>query len=78
MILSYLNVFERICKHYIAMASKRKRLSLNEKIEILEFCPCNIHMGVHAFADTFSVSKTQIAYIILIIIQIYKYLYYKF
>lgn len=65
-ILLYLNVFDRIRKR-IAMASKRKRLILKEKIEILEFRACNTHIGhigVRAFVDNFSVSKTQISYII--------------
>jgi len=45
------------------MASKRKRLTLKEKIDILEFRTLNT-MGVRALADKFSVSKTQIADII--------------
>ncbi|KAL4104528.1 hypothetical protein QTP88_019823 [Uroleucon formosanum] len=45
------------------MASKRKRLTLKEKIDILEFRTSNT-MGVRALADKFSVSKTQIADII--------------
>lgn len=41
--------------------SKRKRLSLNENIDILEYPACNTNMGARAaFADKFSVSKTRI------------------
>jgi hypothetical protein len=44
------------------MASKRKRLTLKEKIDILKFRKSNTNtMGVRALADKFSVSKTQIA-----------------
>jgi hypothetical protein len=43
------------------MASKRKRLCLKEKIDILEFQASNTNMGVRVIADKFSVSKTQIA-----------------
>ncbi|KAL4119556.1 hypothetical protein QTP88_012361 [Uroleucon formosanum] len=46
------------------MASKRKRLTLKEKIDILEFRTSNTNMGVRALADKFSVSKTQILNII--------------
>jgi len=46
------------------MASKRKRLTLKEKIDILEFQTSNTNMGFRALADKFSASKTQIANII--------------
>jgi hypothetical protein len=55
------------------MASKRKRLTLKEKIDILEFRTSNTNtMDVRALADKFSVGKTQIANIIANTDALYK------
>lgn len=43
---------------------ERKRLSLREKIEILEFYDLNPKIGVQGVAAKFSVSKTQISDIV--------------
>jgi len=51
---------------------KRKRLSLREKVDILNYRKNNGNVGIRALATQFQVEKTQIADIVSNSVDIYK------